>query len=73
MTVTREELHALVDRLKPDELERVARTLSALRPQQEPEPPWPRSFGMIKGADPKASEQVDQHLARRQPRMVRQR
>ncbi|WP_150460080.1 hypothetical protein [Nesterenkonia ebinurensis] len=64
MTVTREELHDLIDRLPADELERVARTLQTGSSAPQVSPPWPQSLGMVKAADPKASERVDEHLAK---------
>lgn len=64
MAVTREELHALIDRLPADELERVARTLEETTSEAQSSPPWPRSLGMIKDADPNASQRVDEYLAK---------
>lgn len=59
MTITREELHALVDRVPAEDLDRAANALSTLTDGGSTRP-RPRSLGAING-EPNDSVQVD-HL-----------
>lgn len=61
MTITREELHALVDRVPAQQLDRAATALSTLTDEASGRR-RPRSLGMVDG-EPTDSEQVDKLLA----------
>ncbi|GAB08950.1 hypothetical protein GOARA_023_00020 [Gordonia araii NBRC 100433] len=61
MTITREELHALVDRVPAQDLDRAASALSTLTDRGSARP-HPRSLGAIDG-EPDDSTQVDELLA----------
>ncbi|NMO01851.1 hypothetical protein HH308_11575 [Gordonia sp. TBRC 11910] len=61
MTITRDELHALVDRVPAQDLDRAASALSTLTDGRSA-PPRPRSLGAIDG-EPNDSAQVDELLA----------
>jgi hypothetical protein len=61
MTITREELHALVDRVPAQQLDKAASALSSLTDGSSVRP-RPRSLGAIDG-EPNDSERVDELLA----------
>ncbi|NED99290.1 hypothetical protein [Phytoactinopolyspora halotolerans] len=61
MTVTREDLHNMVERIRPDELDRAAEALSSLTaPKRQRR--LPKSLGMGRGGRD-SSSRVDQILA----------
>ncbi|MDL9945800.1 hypothetical protein QSJ19_09400 [Gordonia sp. ABSL11-1] len=61
MTVTREQLRALVDRVPEEQLDSAAAALSALS-DDAPSRRRPGSLGLVEG-EPNDSEQVDKLLA----------
>lgn len=59
---TKEELHALVERLQPDALDDVAAVLRQYATGTG-EPPYPRSVGILTGAPSDLSANADDYLA----------
>jgi hypothetical protein len=58
---TKDELHALVDRLQPGSLDDVAAVLRQYAVALA-EPPYPRSVGILTGAPEDLSENADAYL-----------
>ncbi|WP_156837349.1 hypothetical protein [Nesterenkonia alba] len=60
-TVSRDELHELLERVRPEELDKAAQALAPLAEEPPPRRRMPKSLGMRRGR-PDASSRVDEIL-----------